>query len=110
MSGLRRPRVGATNTRLEPIESSEERILRQAGELVRGFSVEEIALIQRRRGEQTVYSGSGPHKAPKRKGGSPPIDYDAVEAFADLQLELGRENPDYQIITRNYFYLRALLR
>lgn len=81
---------------------------RKARQLIKEFSVEEIALVQRRK-DTTLYTGDR-HKAPKRHGGSPPVDYEAVEAYTDLAMELERANPDQQVITRNFFYLKALLR
>lgn len=107
MSELPPRAAGVTNTQLSQRQALEQ-LSESALELLRSVPLSEFVLITRQR--ETAQYDTERHSPPKQKGGHAPVDYDAAEAYADLEQELRRPEPDYSVIARNYFYLRALLR
>lgn len=82
-------------------------MIRRARELVKRLTAEDLSLIQAK--VPTPYKKRGAAPNPKHKGGSPPIDYDAVETLEDLRRVLNVRHPDPERVIPLFVRLRSLV-
>ena len=89
---------------------NDQALIRRAEALIR--KIEKYQMIgeisHKRMDEKTQYKKALP-RARKRRGGSPPIDFTAVELKVDLERELSKEPPEIDIIAKFYYPLARLV-